>query len=277
MTWSEAILLAVVQGLTEFLPVSSSGHLGLLQWWFAPLRETNLSLSILLHLGTLAALLIYFRRDLYRMAVALLGRPAAAVDPHDPLAGRETAYVGLLVAAMVPTALIGVLLKRASMDALTHPAWIGLFLLVTAALLAAPRWLRRNDRARRRPVTLWQALLVGAVQGFAVLPGISRSGSTIVAGILAGMEDSDAARFSFHLSIPAILGAAVFEGIGAGSWRAWIGAAEIAGFAIAAATGLVAIDCLLRVVRRRRLGLFSYYCTAVGVAVLLLSVLSESW
>jgi undecaprenyl-diphosphatase len=276
MTWGEAILLAMIQGLTEFLPVSSSGHIGLLQRWFAPFREPDLSYTILLHLGTLAALLFYFRADLRQLAVGLLRCRAAPPAPDHPLAGREFSYVLLLAAAMIPTAIIGISMKRFSMAILARPAGIGWMLLITGALLAAPRLLGLKRRPHR-PITLGQALLIGAVQGFAVLPGISRSGSTIVAGILAGMEDSDAARFSFHLSIPAIIGAAVFEGIGTGSWHNWFSAVEIAGFLVAAVSGFVAIDCMLRVVRKRRLELFSYYCVAVGLAVLVLSAVSETW
>ncbi|MBI4161811.1 MAG: undecaprenyl-diphosphate phosphatase [Acidobacteria bacterium] len=272
MPWWEALLLAVVQGLTEFLPVSSSAHLALLQ---AGMGDFDLSFSILLHLGTLVSLLIYFRADFLRILRGLLPRREPPPGPG-PFAEGAVAYLALLGAAMVPTGVIGPLLKRATVAASGRPAWMGAFLLVTGGILLLPRWVPGRPSPRAE-VRLWQALLIGSVQGMAVLPGISRSGSTIVAGILAGLDPVRAARFSFHLSVPAILGAAAYEGFGAGSLRGWLSPPALLGFAVAAATGLAAIDLLLRLISRRRLEIFSLYCAVLGAAVLLLSLRSGSW
>ena len=272
----EIILLAVVQGLTEFLPVSSSGHLALLQWLFAPFRESDLSLIILLHVGTLLALLFYFRADLLRLARSIFFRPGPDEKSGNtlfPPEGRERQYLGLILLGTVPTAAIGLALKPYSVAAFSQPAWVGFFLLVTAALLAAPRVLRLSSGGSPM-IFPWQALVIGAVQGMAVLPGISRSGSTIVAGILLGIEGKNAARFSFHLSIPAVLGAFILEGIGSNAWKDWAAPLPLLGLLISAVTGFAAIGLVLRVVARRRLAMFSYYCGAVGLAVLVVSALS---
>lgn len=275
----EIILLAVVQGLTEFLPVSSSGHLALLQWLFGPSGESDLSLTIFLHVGTLLALFLYFRNDLLRLARSIFFRPLPVEKMGNslfPPQGRERHYLGLILLGSVPTAAIGLALRTYSDAAFGQPAMVGFFLLVTAALLAAPRILRPHSEGSPM-ISPWQALVIGAVQGMAVLPGISRSGSTIVAGILLGIEGKNAARFSFHLSIPAVLGAFILEGIGSNAWQAWAAPLPLLGLLISAVTGFAAIGLLMRVVARRRLAMFSYYCGAVGLAVLVVSAFSIPW
>ncbi len=274
MGWMEAISLAVLQGLTEFLPVSSSGHLGLLQRWFASFRETDLTYAIVLHLGTALALVVYFRRDLLVLARGLFRPGSRSTDSF--LAGREREYAALILIGSLPTVALGLGLRSLAGSALGRPGWIAAFFLITGTVLAAPRLLGKTSSGVAW-ITPWQALLIGTAQGFAVLPGISRSGSTIVAGILVGVDRNLAARFSFHLSLPAVFGAALLEAGRFSSLRVILNPQFLGGFLLAAAIGYLAIGLLRRIVAVGRLEWFSFYCWGLGTAVLVAVALQGSW
>ncbi len=254
--------LGVVQGVTEFIPVSSSGHLVLAQWllgWSQP----GVLLEAVVHLGTLVAVVLYFRRDIGALLRALLfgGR-----------AGRR--YSGLIIVGTIPVAGIGLLARGAIERAFDSPGLVGVMLLVTAGgLLVADACAKR---AERDVPSFFGALLVGFGQALSLLPGVSRSGMTIAAGIASGVQPVEAARFSFILAIPAILGVGVWEVFleparpeltGAQAWGM-----TAAGLA-ALLSGLIAIRLLLAVVRRRRMRWFAVYCAAAGVATIIASAL----
>ena len=243
------LLLGLLQGLAEFLPVSSSGHLVLAQR-LLDLDPPGTALEGVLHLATLAAVLLYFRRDLLRLTRgALTGGE------------EERRYLGLLVIGTLPIALAGYLARDALQGAFASPTLTGAMLLVTGLILAGGSlaW----ARARRPRLCLRDALAVGIAQAAALLPGISRSGITISAGMASGLTPREAARFSFLLSLPAVAGAGALS-----LAEANLAPGEAMGLALggmaALGSGLLAIRFLLQLLLRGRLWWFSLYCLAVG-------------
>lgn len=267
------VVLGALQGATEFLPVSSSGHLAAGQLLLAKLgqvpatAEQPLVLEIILHLATLLAVLVFYRRAAAD-AVLGAGRALAAGARgrfRAQLAEDDGANLALaVVLATVPTGVIGIALGPTAERISRSPLPLGVdFLALSLLLLASRSWPGGSRRLD------WKvALVVGVVQGIAALPAISRSGSTIAAGLALGLDREEAARFSFLLAVPAILGAAVVE-LDAASLGAYaLSAAYLAGFAAAFVVGLAALALLVRVVRGGRLWLFAPYVAAVGIATL---------
>jgi undecaprenyl-diphosphatase len=266
----QAIALGIVQGLTEFLPVSSSGHLVLLQHWFG-LREPELAFDISVHVGTLAAVVLFFRRDIGAIVAALFGflrRLSAGRATWSEITVEDDLRMAwLIAAASVPTALIGIGFHEIADRLFGSVALVGLALLVTCLLLVATRRaaVRRHTMAE---FSLAAALTIGVIQGVAIIPGISRSGATIALGLILGLSRDTAARFSFLLSIPAICGAAL---IGAGELASGGGpppATVALGTAVSALVGYAALWMLVYIVRRGRLHLFAPYCALVGILAL---------
>lgn len=272
MTPLQAFVLGVVQGLTEFLPVSSSAHLvlvpWLLGWTFAP--GPAFVFDVLVQLGTLAAVVAYYARDLVGMARAALrglltGRPFD--DPQARLAW-------LLLAASLPAALAGVLLKSQVEQAFGSPRAVGAFLLCTAGLLLASERLGRRARAAVS-LRLADALWIGAAQALSLFPGVSRSGATIAGGLTRGLTRPEAARFSFLMAVPVMLGAGALTALdllAAPDALAQIPPLAI-GFLTAAVVGYLAIHWLLSYLARRPLTGFAVYCLIVGAGALLLGAL----
>lgn len=257
MTIWQAVLLGLVQGLTEFLPVSSSGHLVLTQHILG-LDLESVTFEVAVHLGTLVAVLVYFRRDLTTVIV-------------DFFRGGPGRKVGLLILlALVPTGIIGVGFKDFFEMLFAAPRWAAAALLVTSALLVAAEKVRQGDRPLMKGMKWTDALLIGTIQGFAIIPGISRSGSTIAAGLFAGLSRDAAARFSFLLAIPAILGAAVLHMKDFTTIPSGMIVPFIVGFIASALSGYVAIYWLLKVLTKGRLYGFAIYTALVGILGLIL-------
>ncbi len=263
MTLWQAILLGILQGATEFLPVSSSGHLvivpHLLGW-----PDPGLALDTILHLGTLVAILVYFWSDLWRLARAALKslRTRQLDDPDARLAWA-------IVVATIPGAVLGVLLEDFFGQLFGMPKVVAGFLLVTAALLLVSEYLSK----RELPITAmswWHALWIGLAQALAIVPGLSRSGATIAAGLLLGYRREDAARFSFLLAVPIVLGGGLYQVYKVLSAGADVVQLQVfgVGFLAAAITGYLAIAGLLMLVRRRSLWPFALYCATFGALVL---------
>jgi undecaprenyl-diphosphatase len=273
-----AIVLGIVQGLTEFLPISSSAHLIIVPWLLG-WEPFGLAFDVALHLGTLAATLIYFRRDLWAMLTGVLGSWRQLLRgrlPHDPM-GRLGLYIAL---GSVPAAVVGLLAKSAideyfHQDPISRAALAisALMLIVMGLLLgAADRYGARHDGRSFHTLGLRDALLVGLAQAFALLPGVSRSGSTITAGLFAGMSRPVAARFSFLLGVPIVLGAGLTEmldlareGIPAGDRDVFV-----AGILTAGLVGYLAIAGLMRYLQHRSIDVFVIYRLVLGSLVLLL-------
>jgi len=266
----EAIVLGTIQGLTEFLPVSSSGHLVLFQNLFG-MQEPELLFDICLHVGTLAAVLIVFYREILEILTALVqfpGRLKSAGGLRNLCAGDKSIRMALLiVVGSIPTAVIGLLFKEITDQLFGSIAIVGCMLLVTGTLL----WLTRRIRSQGRPIErtlLKEALIIGIVQGLAILPGISRSGSTISVALFLGVDRKVAGRYSFLLSIPAIVGALVLSLDTPELHTAIPIGTIVAGSIMSAAVGWLALVVLLRVVDRGQLHRFAPYCWVVGVVTL---------
>jgi len=272
LTILEALILGVVQGATEFLPISSSGHLVIVPELFG-LPSPPLAFDVFVHLATLVAVVAYFYRDVSRLVLCV-------VAPRR-LGRQELKYwrriLAWLVVGSVPAALAGFLLNDFFEELFASTLAVGLFLVLTSLLLwgadfALGRVARRTDGmdGMRAP----DALIVGCFQALAIAPGLSRSGSTIAAGVFLGFDRATAAHFSFLLSIPAILGAFVFslKDIG-GAMAGGSGAAYLVGALAAAVSGFLAIFFLMRYLKRHRLRLFAIYTLLVGLFVVGLSLL----
>lgn len=252
----QALLLGLVQGLTEFLPISSSGHLVLVNALLG-VADDSIVFEIAVHLGTLVAVLIYFRNDLVMVV-------------RDFFAGGDGRRVGImLILAMIPTTIIGLGLKDSIDAVFSDPIYSLYGLLFTSAILLASERVRRGHR-RLTKVRWLDALLIGLLQGIAILPGVSRSGSTIAAGLFVGLDRDAAARFSFLLAIPAILGAAVLNIKDFAELPSTMVMPSILGFIMAGISGYAAIGILMRVIRTSRLYVFVIYTAIVGIVGLIL-------
>lgn len=271
--WLQALILGIVQGLTEFLPVSSSGHLVLAQIWlgeqFLFMKEA-VAFDLVLHVGTLLPVLYFYRADLQKI-VAALARDLPWRQPRHVgawLADDEHRWLALLVVVgTVPTALMGVLLKDTFESLFHDPVPVCAALILTGFLLMSTRFF---EQATPRPrLTVGMALLIGLAQGFAITPGISRSGTTIAVGLLLGVGRDQAARFSFLLSIPAILGACVLvlkDGL-ALPQHGW--SALAVGFVSSMIVGYMALSMLVALVKRGGLYRFAYYLWPVALLALI--------
>lgn len=250
MTTLQAFILGMVQGLTEFLPVSSSGHLVLFQHLFG-FEEAPLAFVVLLHIGTLVAVFIAFWDDI----VAILKRP------FDRL-------TFLILVGIIPAGLAGYFLEDYFAMAFESLLVVGIGLIFTGAILKISENYANNRILIKQAeeTSFKDAIFIGIIQALAILPGISRSGLTIAAGLFAGLDRDFAARFSFLLSIPVIIGAGVLQlrNLDLGSETMSI-LPYATGFVSSALFGYFAIKVVLRLVRKGRLSVFSYYCWAVAL------------
>ncbi|GJL66896.1 MAG: undecaprenyl-diphosphatase [Nitrospirales bacterium] len=265
MGYVEAIVLAVLQGLTEFLPVSSSGHLVLAQYWFGHVEETGLLFDIMLHCATVVAILVYFRNDWIALTRGLLGYQPA-VDEASVFTGAEWRTVLMVIVASVPTAILGLSIQKIGLELFSRPDIVGGFLIFTGVVL----WVGRGKSIGRgiQEMKVSDALIIGLVQGVAVLPGISRSGSTIAGGLLLGLERELIVRFSLLISIPAILGAMLLEMLKVMDHLDVMIGPYLAGMSVAALVGYWSIGIILRLVKQNHFHLFSYYLWPVGLAII---------
>ena len=251
-----AAALGVLQGLTEFLPVSSSGHVAIGAKYF-DIHDSSLALVISLHLGTLLATVVLFRKDI----VALIREAGAAI--REPSRFVRTAegrtLVGILLATLV-TAILGLMLSDTAAAFADDLHLVGYGFLLSAAFLLASGVARGSSE----DVNWRQALGIGLAQGVAVLPGVSRSGVTIAVAMLLGMQSNAAFRFSFLISLPAIVGAALYEATGSGGLGS-LGLGAWVGGATAMVTGYVALVILRQIVLVGRMWTFAIYLVPLGV------------
>jgi undecaprenyl-diphosphatase len=270
MTWLQAVVLGIVQGLTEYLPISSSAHLVLVPWLLGWRIDEHIAFpfDVLVQWGTLIPVLAHFRRELLEI---LRGwwEGARNGSPFGTPGGRLGGWV---IVATLPAVVAGLLLKKPVEAVFLQPTLTAALLSGTAVLLW---WGERFGRRERdlEGLTLGDALAVGLAQALALLPGISRSGATIAAGLGRGLQRSEAARFSFLLSVPALLGAglvALKDLFEIGLPPQALGPI-LTGALAAALSGYLAIWGLMRLVRRRSLMPFALYCLLVSLSMLLLA------
>lgn len=257
----EAFILGAIQGLTEWLPISSSGHLVIAQDILGLPTGKNLLFDLVLHLGTLLAVCAYFRKELGRIAIALL-TPKARRD--EQMQALRTLGL-LLLLATVPVGVIGILLTDV-VDEVFNTALVGSALVVNGLLLVT--FERLGSKGVRRNASLVDALVIGACQAVAILPGISRSGITIGGGMMRGLEREVAAVFAFLLSVPTLAGAFAYGAVTLDAYDLDLGTALV-GFTAAVVAGFLSIQYLLKAIRKNKLWVFGAYCLTVGAAVLL--------
>jgi len=276
----QALVLGAVQGATEFLPVSSSGHLVLVPWlvgWPAP----GLAFGSITHWGTAAAIIVCFRQELLQIVRALVEWAARAVRSRRMEAISQAPYearLGLLIVlGSIPAAALGYVLNDFFEEMFARPVPAAAFLLVTALLLAGSERFGRRDRTLEGLAWV-DALIVGLAQAAAILPGISRSGSTIAAGLGRRLERASAARFSFLLSVPVVLGAGLFKLVDLSSAGRLAEAAPalIVGFVVALGVGTVSIRFLMRQLRAGRLYPYAIYCAVAGVGCLIVAAVRRA-
>jgi len=248
----QASILALVQGITEWLPVSSSAHLAIIQHLFG--ISPPVFFDIALHVGTLISVLLFFRNDIIEL-----------------IREKDVKMLLYIIIASIPTAIIGLALKDFFESFFSNIALIGVALIITGTLLFLTRYAK--EKKQKQPDAA-SAFIIGIAQGIAVAPGISRSGSTISTGMLLGIDKEKAARFSFLLSVPAVLGAAMLEGRKAVLSSIDFGP-MLLGVVVAAVVGYLSIDFLLKIIRKNSFSVFAYYCWLLGIVVIILGLIGQ--
>jgi undecaprenyl-diphosphatase len=263
VTIVDAIILGFVQGASEFLPISSSAHLVIAQG-LLHVNEPSIFLEVALHVGTLLSVLIYFRRDVLELLSGFFTYVLTRKKTQNERDFRLSTYI---ILGSIPAAVGGVLLKDWFEQRFDSASFSGYMLLVTAVVLLLT-WFARN---RKRPVNAVRALIIGVAQFCAILPGISRSGSTIATGLFLGITPREAARFSFLLSLPAVFGAALLKAVELR--HVPFSSDNLVHFALGAivsfVVGLIAIHYLMKIISSRHFYLFGFYCLLAGFFTIL--------
>ncbi len=271
MDWLQAATLGVVQGLTEFLPVSSSGHLVLAREMLGLEAATTPSFEVVVHLGTLASIMLVMRQPVLAVvrAVPLLARPGSW--PVSWVANQGFRHLVLGALATLPTVLVALFFKDAVDALFSRPMLAAAMLLVTAAIVFSTRWAPKPGSIAR--IGWRTALMIGLAQALAITPGISRSGSTIAAGMWRRADREEVGAFSFLMAIPAIIGAALLHGRDIA--RLEESPAALAwGFLASFVVGSLALMILLKLLRRGRLWVFAPYLLVVGSVYVLFFIIS---
>jgi undecaprenyl-diphosphatase len=273
MDVEQTIFLGIIQGLTEFLPISSSGHLVIFQHLIG-LKNPELLLDISLHVGTLLAVLIFFLADIKMMIYESIGF-VKNLFQKEKKAGSEiqqsphAMLVAWIIIGTIPTALIGIFFSSFFQKMFGSPFFVGFMLIVTGAILGASRFIPGHF-TKKSYVGLMVSIAVGIAQGAAIIPGISRSGATIVCGLFCGLNRELAGRFSFLLSIPAIIGATIFK----------FDMTEIteigfmpffAGIFVSFLVGLIALKITMNMVKKGNFFYFAPYCLLAGIVAIIIA------
>lgn len=276
----EAVLLGIIQGLTEFLPISSSAHLVLVPWWLG-LESPPLVYTVVVHLGTIVAVLAFFWQDWYVLLQA--GWKAVLARKFDLANDPNLRLLVLLMLATLPAALAGVLLADLFEEAFSEPGLVSIILMITAVVLTYGEWAARQksaptsspetaqelDTTHLEAIRYSDALIIGLAQAVAIMPGLSRSGTTIATGLLRGLSHHNAMRFSFLMSVPIILGAGAKQSLdvvtGSTQIDDGLGLALLVSFLTSAIIGYASIAMMLKVVRRQGLYGFAIYCAVFGL------------
>ncbi|MBR1575047.1 MAG: undecaprenyl-diphosphate phosphatase [Bacteroidales bacterium] len=271
MTWLQALLLGLVQGLTEFLPVSSSGHLTIGRELLGVEASGDLVFEVVVHTATVLATIVVFREEIWRLLCGLF-----KFRYND-----ETDYILKIFLSMIPVLFVGLFLKDKVEALFASLLVVGIALLVTALLLflsdrmsASRKQHPSSVSQARNGISWWQAFLIGLGQAVAVIPGLSRSGTTISTGLLCGVRRESVAQFSFLMVLIPILGEAFLDLVGGDMAASSIGALPLAvGFLAAFVSGLFACKVMIALVKKARLKWFALYCAIVGLLVILFSIL----
>ncbi len=254
----KALILGIIQGSTEFLPVSSSGHLVLAQH-FMHYQKPDISFETILHLGSLLAVLIFFRKDIMELAIAPF-----KFKNRDEKNKRNLKTLLYLIVATFITGVLGILLKDKFEKMFSYPILASLMLIITGFILIFSDKIK-NTNISMDNMGIKRSIFIGLAQTFAIIPGISRSGTTIAVSIYNGIKREDAARFSFLLSIPAILGANISEFSSLKHLSSNYISQYVIGSVAAFVSGYLVIALLISIVKKQKLKIFSYYCWSVAI------------
>lgn len=264
MTWLEALVLGVIQGLTEFLPVSSSGHLQIFSALFGIQGEENLTFAVAVHAATVCSTIVVLRKEIWDLLQGLF-RFAW---------NEETVYIAKIILSMIPVAIVGVFFKD-QVEALFGSGLIvvGVSLLLTACLLAFAYYARPRTKTT---ISFRDAFIIGIAQACAVLPGLSRSGSTIATGILLGNNKEKVAKFSFLMVLIPILGEAFLDLMKGDFTQGESGISMLSltvGFLAAFISGFLACSWMLNLVKKGKLIWFAVYCLVVGLGIVIWQII----
>ncbi|MBT4917076.1 undecaprenyl-diphosphatase UppP [Candidatus Peregrinibacteria bacterium] len=266
MEWFEALILGVLQGITEFLPISSSGHLVLGEHFLGLEMESLKTFDVLVHVGTLLAIIVYFWKDFIGLLKAFFGLFLGKFD------GEYVKLIGFIVIGTIPAVFLGLFGGDAIDSVFRDVKMVGLMMLLVGVVFILGEYV--NKRVKKSELTWWKAIIIGLAQALALIPGVSRSGSTIVMGLFNGIEREKAARFSFLLGMPAIAGAGLlttldlFKGGGGISGDAsisWI--VLLVGFVSAFLAGLLSVSFLMKFLKKHTLLVFAVYLIILGVSI----------
>ncbi len=256
----QTIILGIIQGLTEFLPVSSSGHLAVFSKIFG-LESNNLFLETAMHFGTLLSLLIFFRIKIYNTVKHAFNEVKERSVEKDNLK-----FIGYVIIGILPAAIVGLLLYDFINKAFDNMIFVGIMFLVTGGILFATKFLEK----KANKINIKNSLFVGIMQIFALLPGISRSGITISSGVCSGMSREKAADFSFFMAMPLILAGFIKEFIDTGMN---LSLEIIMGIIASFISGYMAVYVLYKILKSRKFYMFSYYLLPLGIAVIIFGIL----
>lgn len=271
MTYTQAVILGIVQGLAEFLPISSSGHLALLQYFFGVESDSVLLFTVMMHVGTLVSVFIIYRKDIAALLVELgLTIKDLCTGKGLRINSSPTRRMGfMIIVATIPTAIIGLIFEDFFESLYASIVSIAMGLIFTGIILFVAERMGSNDKG---PMEMkWRhAIFIGCMQGIAICPGVSRSGSTLFGGLMAGLKREFAVEFAFLISIPSILGSVILEAPDAfaGGADASLIGPIVVGVILAAISGIVAIKAMIKVVSNKRLIGFTVYVWLVAAAVL---------
>jgi len=242
MSFIEAILLGLIQGLTEFLPISSSGHL-VIGNYFLKIQNDNILFEVVVHLGTLVAIIFFYKNEIIKMGRGLIAKEQDSFN-----------YLLLLITATIPAVLVGLFLNK-QIIFFYNIEWVSIFLLITGVIL----FLSKFSIEKSSRITFLYAFIIGIAQAFAILPGISRSGFTIGVALLLGIYGKEASKFSFFMAIPVILGAVVLEVTKISDVHLINFSNLFTGFLIAGITGYFCISWLIKIIDKSHFWKFSFY------------------
>lgn len=286
MSLLQSVLLGIVQGLTEFLPVSSSGHLAIFKHIFGVNTDTGILFDTMLHIGTLVAVCIVYYKDVIKLIIAFLSLIADGIsnigvfftnrfrggdEPYRKMiSDAYRKFALLIIISCIPTAILGLILKPVIEAASATLLIPGICLVITAIILLISEKAPFGNKKVKKASNL-DALLIGAAQGIGTLPGISRSGSTITACLLLGFDRKFAVRYSFLMSIPAILGANLLElrHLDTAAGQGGSVGVYLVGMVVAGAVGYICIKLMIRIIQSEKFQYFAYYCAAAGIISIL--------
>jgi len=270
--WLQALLAGAIQGATEFLPVSSSGHLVIFQTLSGESESSNLAFTVLLHLATLLSVLLVYRKDIWQLILEFFAAMCGVIKGKPDFQSPERRFLLMVIIGTIPAVVAGLSIKLLKLDEMLENIFVvGAMLMVTSILMFCVDRVGKGQYAEA-DAPFRSALLVGLLQSIAILPGLSRSGSTIFGGLLGGLKKEFAVKYAFILSIPVILGAGLVEMVDVvkGDQLAIDPLSWFVGFLAAMLTGIVTIRLIRVLIAKSKFYVFGFYCLAASLFAFLL-------